>query len=122
MILGNAYSCFFCFGFAILVIVTVVSNLAFAIVIISPFLVRKTSLVIGFVFADNAIFCQVHIWSHDFGHIFRIGWPHLVVCVNIVGHVISHIAGHIIGHTHIFGHVISYIAGHIIGHTHISAT
>ena len=62
-----------------------------------------------------------------FGHMilatfFRIGWPHLVDCVNIVGHVISHIAGHIIGHTHIFGHVISYIAGHIIGHTHISAT
>ena len=119
---GQCLQLFFCFGFAILVIVTVVSNLVFAIVIISPFLVRKTGLVIGFVFADNALFCQVHIWSHDFGHIFRIGWPHLVVCVNIVSHVISQIAGHIIGHTHIFGHVISYIAGHIIGHTRILAT
>ena len=60
---GQCLQLFSCFGFAILVIVTVVSNLVFAIVIISPFLVRKTCLVIGFVFADNAIFAKF-IFGH----------------------------------------------------------
>ena len=93
-----------CFGFAILVIVTVISNLVVAMLIFSLLFCWPDMFSHGFCFALRVMFCQVHILSHDFGHIV-ISWPRVVSCSYywLCGF------GHILGHAHIFSHAIGYI-------------